>query len=112
MIDKILIAAAITSIAAVCRLETVRLFNHYSFPVATIMINVLGGFLLGLVNHWIVDSTWLLLIASAFISGYTTFSTFMNETVQLNLAAVWQSILYFVLTVGLGLGFAWLGNWI
>lgn len=57
------------------------------FPVATLVVNVTGSFLLGVLTGAVVtrgfDQDALLLAGVGFCGGYTTFSTAMVETVRL-----------------------------
>lgn len=58
-----------------------------AFPVATLVVNVSGSFLIGLLNgahlYHGLGPTWLAIAATGFCGGYTTFSTAMVETVRL-----------------------------
>src|SRR5581483_9080501 len=59
-----------------------------AFPYGTLLINVTGslaiGFFLTLVAERVsVDPLWRLLIATGFLGGYTTFSTFSFEGLTL-----------------------------
>jgi CrcB protein len=58
------------------------------FPAATFIINVAGSFLIGLVAQIGVDTTMLspearLFLTTGICGGFTTFSTFSYETMQL-----------------------------
>jgi len=58
------------------------------FPLATLLINVSGSFLLGLFSTWATERASLdpalrLLVATGFVGAYTTFSTFEYETQRL-----------------------------
>ena len=57
------------------------------FPLATLAVNVSGSLLIGLLAgahlYHGLGGTWLLLAATGFCGGYTTFSTAMVETVRL-----------------------------
>ena len=59
-----------------------------AFPWATLSVNLIGGFLLGLIfalfgKYSSVNSALCLLLATGFCGGFTTFSTFANESLQM-----------------------------
>lgn len=56
-----------------------RRLNH-SFPYGTLIINLLGSFLLGLVARYDIP---MLLFGTGFLGAFTTYSTFNVEVVQL-----------------------------
>lgn len=58
------------------------------FPVATLLINVTGSFLLGLIMRYALQTDAIspearTFLATGFCGGYTTFSTFSYETLRL-----------------------------
>ncbi|MFB6197191.1 MAG: fluoride efflux transporter CrcB [Halobacteriaceae archaeon] len=57
--------------------------NATQFPLATITVNILGSFALGVVTFLGIDETLLLLIGTGVCGSFTTFSTFSYETVRL-----------------------------
>jgi CrcB protein len=66
----------------------VSAFWHARFPLATVLINVSGSFILGVfatlaAERTAIDPMWRLLVATGFIGAYTTFSTFEYETQRL-----------------------------
>ena len=80
-----------------------------TFPSGTLLINVTGSFLLGLILRYGVETTTLTPEVRAFLTvgfcgGYTTFSTFSYETVALAEDGDWtRAALYVALSVGLSL---------
>jgi CrcB protein len=62
--------------------------GRFIFPVGTLIINVSGSLLLGLLygisaRHLGPDSSWRIFIGVGFMGAYTTFSTFSYETMHL-----------------------------
>ncbi|MCI0426318.1 MAG: fluoride efflux transporter CrcB [Actinobacteria bacterium] len=64
------------------------------FPLSTLVVNVTGSLLLGLVVGLGATSglpdTWLLWIGTGFLGAFTTFSTFTYETVNLIEGRAWR----------------------
>lgn len=89
-----------------------------SFPYGTLFINISGSFLLALFLGWAARQTALApelraLIAVGFCGGYTTYSSFANETIALLQAGDWTGAgLYIALTNGLCIGGVLPGLWL
>ena len=84
------------------------------FPVGTLVINVSGSLVLGVLTgsalHHGVSATWLTVAGTGLIGAYTTFSTFSFDSVRLAEADRWgPSVANLVASVVLGLGAAGLG---
>lgn len=67
-----------------------------TFPWGTLVVNISGSFLLGLVyaataQRAIIDPHWRLAITVGFIGSYTTFSTFSLETFKLLESGNWPA---------------------
>ena len=86
-----------------------------TFPIGTLVINVSGSFLLGLILRYAVETTTLTPEARAFLTigfcgVYTTFSTFSYETVALMEDGQWpRAAMYVALSVGLSVFATFLG---
>lgn len=78
-----------------------------SFPFATLLVNVIGCFLLGMVAHLgaqQISEQWRLVVSVGFLGALTTFSTFGVETVgKLNEGEMIKAFLNIALNVILGL---------
>ncbi|HEU4698361.1 MAG TPA: fluoride efflux transporter CrcB [Gemmatimonadales bacterium] len=86
-----------------------------TFPVGTLVINILGSCVLGFLVRWAADSTAVTpearaLLTTGFCGGFTTFSTFSAETVALLEDGDWgRAALYVAASVGLALAGTMLG---
>jgi CrcB protein len=87
-----------------------------AFPYGTLVVNVLGCFVIGLLSQ-LVESHGLLtadaraVLLPGFLGGFTTFSTFGNETMNLLRNAESPFALVNVAAnVVLGLGAVWAGR--
>ena len=77
----------------------VATFWKRDFPLATLLINITGSFILGFFTTFAAEKTpldpiWRLLVATGFVGAYTTFSTFEYETQRLaeSGALVWGAL--------------------
>lgn len=80
-----------------------------TFPVGTLLVNVTGSFLLGVILRYGVETPSLTPELRAFLTvgfcgGYTTFSTFSYETAALMEDGEWtRAASYVALSVGISL---------
>lgn len=78
-------------LGALCRFGISNLVNGFTssnFPYGILAANVLGSFLIGMVIAWFESRTqlfteWRPLLVTGFLGGFTTFSSFSYETLQL-----------------------------
>ncbi|MCQ8782454.1 fluoride efflux transporter CrcB [Mangrovibrevibacter kandeliae] len=118
--SNILLVAVGGALGAVSRhlvgLATLRAFGP-SFPAGTMVVNLVGAFVMGvfievLARRWGASTELKLLIATGFLGGFTTFSSF-----ALDAAVLWErgdgllAALYVIGTVAIGIAalFAGLG---
>jgi CrcB protein len=86
-----------------------------TFPVQTLLINVSGSFLLGLVQRYALETTALspevrTMLTIGVLGGYTTFSTFSYETLRLVEDGDWRrASAYILLSVVLSVAAALVG---
>ena len=86
------------------------------FPFGTLGVNVIGCFLMGLVFALTAKNNmpgeWRPFLATGILGGFTTFSAFSLETVNmLQTEQYGQAILYILASVLLGLLATFMGIW-
>lgn len=83
---KVLLITAGGGLGALARFFVIQLINKFSYPkyFATVLVNLVGSFFIGLVTHKLIDyETLTLFLTVGILGGFTTFSTFSFETVNL-----------------------------
>ena len=84
-----------------------------AFPFGTLVVNVSGAMILGLVTGLALGEDGALLAGTAAVGSYTTFSTWMFETQRLTEERQHRSAaLNIVVSLVLGVGAAAVGRWI
>lgn len=126
MTPMLFLAIAVAGgVGAVCRFVLDGLLTSLSeadFPWPTVLINITGSLLLGLITGFAVSGllpgAWRLVLGTGFLGGYTTFSTASVDTVRLLQQRRWAAgivhglgtLVIAVGAAGLGLGLGlWLG---
>jgi fluoride exporter len=107
--------ALLSGVAALARFLLIALVSAHAdgsrFPLGTFAVNITGALLLGLVTGLAVEGDALVLIGTATLGSYTTFSTWMLETERLTedgqLAVATFNIL---LSLSIGVGAIALGR--
>ena len=85
------------------------------FPLGTLVINVTGSFLIGLLmtlltETWNLDPYWRLALVVGFLGGYTTFSSFEYESYRaIRDGGQWLGFLNIAGSVLLGYLAVWTG---
>ncbi|MCM3280521.1 fluoride efflux transporter CrcB [Exiguobacterium sp. MER 193] len=86
-----------------------------AFPVSTLLINLIGSFLLGWLTHMFLrmgklSPQFVTIVGTGMIGSFTTFSTFSVETIRLlDESRIGVALLYVFLSITLGLGSSCLG---
>lgn len=98
------------------RLNPISTLGQTLFPWPTLSANILGCLLIGLFYSLAARLDWSpetrLLLTTGLCGGFTTFSTFSNEGVQLVRSGhLSLFVLYLLLTLLLGFGAVVLGAW-
>ena len=97
------------------RFYTKILVGKTSFPFDTFIVNMLGAFLIGLIYVFGKERIHLspelnLGIIIGFLGGFTTFSTYCVEVIELyERGDLFYSLAYLILSPILGVGFSFLG---
>jgi fluoride exporter len=93
----------------------VAVFWRRDFPLATLLVNVSGSFVLGFfatlgAEKMALDPAWRLFVTTGFLGAFTTFSTFEYETQRLaESGAPWLGTLNVLMSVGAGYAAVLLG---
>jgi CrcB protein len=83
------------------------------FPFGTLTVNISGAALLGFLGGLALSKDAALLAGTAFVGAYTTFSTWTLETQRLaEERQLRPALANIVVSVGLGLAAALLGQWV
>lgn len=119
MVKSILIAGLGGFIGTVLRFLISRYFQlsyASSFPWGTLLINLAGCFLVGIFfgiseKGNFMSSEWRLFLTVGFCGGFTSFSTFSNESFMLlQNYEILRFVLYTGLSLIFGLSFVFLGR--
>lgn len=88
---------------------------NYRFPLGTFVVNIVGSFLIGVAYVLLVEKTtlpveWRLFFITGILGGFTTFSAFSLEILQLwQEGHVLNALVYASISVVLGLLMAFVG---
>jgi CrcB protein len=110
------LGSAIGGVARYVLTRVVQDRTDVAFPVGTLVVNILGCLLIGVILQAALSSGRMseatqLLLTTGFCGGFTTFSTFSYESVALMQAGAWpRAIAYVGVSVIAGLGAFWLGT--
>ena len=117
MIKTLLIVGLGGAIGSMLRFLTTAIVQRWwsgHFPLATFVANVAGCFLIGLFiglleKYQLADSQWKWFLITGFCGGYTTFSAFGHESINLFEHNSLVAFAYMALSVVMGILAVWLG---
>ncbi|WHX63362.1 fluoride efflux transporter FluC [Peribacillus frigoritolerans] len=97
---------------AILRYCVILSASHSFFPLGTLLINIVGSFLLGMINGYFASkkkSFVFFALGSGFCGGFTTMSTFSQEVVNLLQTSLPLAGMYLGATLLFGLAAGFLG---
>ncbi len=118
MIKNLLLVGLGGGIGSMLRYAAGMFTSTKYFPYATLTVNIIGSFIIGIVFAIsIKDETfannWKLFLATGLCGGFTTFSAFSLENMELlQNGKVGMAIIYSGLSILLGIAAAFLGYYI
>ena len=120
MIRDIILVGTGSAIGGIARFlvnRGIALFFTYTFPISTLIVNIVGSFIIGYLysasikQDWITSSALLFLVTGV-CGGFTTFSAFSYENIMLiKNGQAPLSLIYILLSLLLGIGAAVAGFW-
>jgi len=114
----ILLVGAGGCVGSIARFLSQQFIARYypsSFPWGTLVVNILGCFLIGIIyalseKGSLLSPEWRLLLATGFCGGFTTFSSFAYENiVLLRDGELFYTFLYVAASIVIGFLGAYLG---
>lgn len=115
MIRNILLIGLGGAIGSMFRYAIGCLIGTKNFPLSTLLINVVGSFVIGLVMAYCLknesfSANWKLFLTTGICGGFTTFSAFSLENLQmLQQGKLGMAICYAAGSVLLSIGAVWAG---
>jgi fluoride exporter len=109
MIKNIILVGLGGSIGSILRYVATILISEKKLPYATLSVNIIGSFIIGLVLAFSIRdenfaNNWKLFLATGICGGFTTFSAFTLENMQLlQSGRTGMVFLYIALSVVLGI---------
>ena len=115
MLKNLLLVGLGGGLGSILRYGSSLLLNSKLFPYATLAVNIIGSFIIGIVFAMsIKDETflnnWKLFLATGICGGFTTFSAFSVENMALlQSGKVGLALIYILLSVVVGIMATFLG---
>ncbi len=115
MLKNLLLVGLGGSIGSMARYAASFLVRSKLFPYATLSVNIIGSFIIGLVFALSIkeaglSNNWKLFLATGICGGFTTFSAFSLENMGLlQSGKIGMALTYIILSIVLGVTATFLG---
>jgi len=115
MVKNFLLVGLGGGIGSMLRYASYLFLSNKNFPFATLTVNIIGSFVIGLVLALSVKdenfmNNWKLFLATGICGGFTTFSALSAENVALlQTGKYFIALGYIAASIVLGIAAAWLG---
>ncbi len=115
MIKNLLLVGLGGCIGSMLRYLAWYFFKSPNFPVHTLMVNIAGSLVIGIVIGLSIkdpgfSNNWKLFLATGICGGFTTFSAFSIESLQMMMDGKYLiSSLYIMASIILGIAATWIG---
>jgi len=115
MIKNFLLVGLGGAVGSMLRYAVYLLLTVKDFPYATMVVNIIGSFIIGMVlalsikdDNFLND--WKLFLATGICGGFTTFSAFSAENMSLlQNGKSMLAVIYIISSIAAGIAAAWLG---
>ena len=118
MIKNLLLVGLGGAVGSMLRYAIGLLINSKHFPYATLAVNIIGSFIIGIifamsVREEALSSQWKLFLATGICGGFTTFSAFTLENMELlQSGKTGMVLIYILLSIVLGIVAAFFGYYL
>jgi CrcB protein len=115
MVKNFLLVGLGGGIGSMLRYAAYLFLSNKNFPFATLTVNIIGSFIIGLVLALSIKdelflNNWKLFLATGICGGFTTFSALSAENVALlQNGKYFVALSYIAGSIVLGIAAAWLG---
>jgi CrcB protein len=115
MLKQLLLVGLGGGTGSIFRFLVSKITFSNGFPWATLIVNLIGCFLIGLLTgiaakNQVIDANMKLLLITGFCGGFTTFSAFSMENIQMFQNADYLNLaLYLIISIVFGLATVFCG---
>jgi CrcB protein len=112
MVNKLVLVFLGGGVGTVLRYIVNYSFSLMQIPqISTFLVNILGSFIFGIIYVYIAQNTILsIFLLTGVLGGFTTYSQFTFDLIELNAQSQLTTLLYFFGTIFLSIFAGLLGN--